>query len=67
MFQTLSYQLYSAAEQHPSDLRTGEAAAGLRDLRIRLGHAFGSGRRARSARAAAHTAARPVRVLTSGR
>jgi hypothetical protein len=45
MFQTLSYQLYTATEQHPSDLRaahlrTGEAAAGLRDLRFRLRRAF---------------------------
>jgi hypothetical protein len=43
MFHPLSYQLYryerglSAAEQRAADVRAGEAAAALRDLRFRLG------------------------------
>lgn len=41
MFHTLSYQLYSADEQRPSDLRTGQAAATLRDLRLRLRRSIG--------------------------
>jgi hypothetical protein len=46
MFHPVSYQLYryesglSAAEQRAADVRTGEAAAGLRDLRLRLTRAF---------------------------
>jgi len=43
MVYTLSYQMYkyehglSAAEQRAADVRAGEAAAALRDLRLRLG------------------------------
>jgi hypothetical protein len=59
MFQPLSYQLYryeqglSAAEQRAADVRAGEAAARLRDLRLRLGRAFGLRRRVRPVRGAA--------------
>jgi hypothetical protein len=65
MFQPLSYQLYrcehglSAAEQRAADVRAGEAAADRRDLRLRLGRAFGLRRRT-AARASA-------RVLSSVR
>jgi hypothetical protein len=47
MFPQLSAQLYryerglSTAEQRAADLSAGEAAAALRDLRLRLGRAFG--------------------------
>jgi hypothetical protein len=40
MFQSMSYQLYSAADQRVCDLRSGEIAAAVRDLRLRLGRAF---------------------------
>ena len=59
MFHPLSYQLYryehglSAAEQRVADVRAGEGAAGLRDLRLRLGRAFGLGHRVRPVRGAA--------------
>jgi hypothetical protein len=53
MLYTLSYQMYkyehglSAAEQRTADVRAGEAAAALRDLRFRLGRAFRPRHRAR--------------------
>jgi hypothetical protein len=59
MFHPLSDQLYryehglSAAEQRAADVRAGEAAAALRDLRLRLGRAFGLRHRVRPARGAA--------------
>jgi hypothetical protein len=59
MFQPPSYQLYryehglSAAEQRAADVRAGEAAAALRDLRVRLGRAFGLRHRVRPVRGAA--------------
>jgi len=43
MLYTLSYQMYkyehglTAAEQRATDVRTGEAAAALRDLRLHSG------------------------------
>ena len=46
MVYTLSYQMYkcehglSAAEQRAADVRAGEGAAALRELRLRLGRAF---------------------------
>ena len=58
MVYTLSYQIYkyehglSAAEQRAADVRSGEAAAALRDLRLRLGRACRPGRRVRPARGA---------------
>ena len=58
MVYTLSYQMYkyehglSAAEQRAADVRAGEVAAALRDLRPRLGRTFRHRRRARSARGA---------------
>lgn len=75
MFHPLSYQLYryeyglGAAGQRAADVRTGEAAAALRDLRLRLGRAFGLRRSARPVRGAAGTVtgsgAAPTRVLSS--
>jgi hypothetical protein len=59
MFHPLSDQIYryehglSAAEQRAADVRAGEAAAALRDLRLRLGRAFGLRHRVRPARGAA--------------
>jgi hypothetical protein len=59
MLYTLGYQMYkyehglSAAEQRAADVRVGEAAAAVRDLRLCLGRAFRLRRRARAARGAA--------------
>jgi hypothetical protein len=58
MVYTLSYQTYrserglSGAEQRAADVRAGEAAATLRDLRLCLGRAFRPRPRVRPARAA---------------
>jgi hypothetical protein len=52
MFYSLTYQVHgqerclSAAEQRAADARIGEAAAALRDLRLRLGRAVRPSRRA---------------------
>ena len=79
MLHPLSYQLYrsehqyryenriSAATQRPADVRMGEAAAGLRDLRLGLGRAFRLEHRLRSARRAANAMTASVRVLSSVR
>jgi hypothetical protein len=78
MLYTLQYQMYkyehglSAAEQRAADVRAGEAAAGVRDLRLRLGRAFRLRHRARPARGAADAAPRnraaaPMRVPSSVR
>jgi hypothetical protein len=78
MVYTLSYQMYkyehglSAAEQRAADVRVGEAAAALRDLRLRLGRAFRLRPRVRPARGAGDAvtgsgAAAPARVLSSVR
>jgi hypothetical protein len=59
MFHPPSDQLYryehglSAAEQRAADVRAGEAAVALRDLRLRLGRAFGLRHRVRPVRGAA--------------
>jgi hypothetical protein len=59
MVYTLSYQMYKyehgrgAAEQRAADVRAGEAAAALRDLRLRLGGAFRRWRHAQPAGGAA--------------
>jgi hypothetical protein len=73
MFHPMSYQLYrnehglSVAEQRAADVRAGEAAAALRDLRLCLGRAFRLGRRGRPARAAADAMTASVQVLSSVR
>jgi hypothetical protein len=73
MVYTLSNQMYkyehglSAAEQRAADVRAGEAAATLRDLRLRLGRAFRPRHRVRSARGAADAVTASVRVLPSVR
>jgi hypothetical protein len=79
MLHPLSYQLYgpeheyryehriSAATQRAADVRMGEAAAGLRDLRLCLGRAFRLEHRVRSARRAANAMTASVRVLSSVR
>ena len=56
MHYPLSYQMYkyehglTAAEQRAADLRAGEAAAALRDLRRHLGRVFRLRLRVRPAR-----------------
>ena len=73
MVYTLSYQIYkyehglSAAEQRAADVRSGEAAAALRDLRLRLGRAFRPRHRAWPARRAADAMTAPARVPSSVR
>jgi hypothetical protein len=68
MVYTLSYQMYkcehglSSAEQRAGDVRTGEAAAALRDLRLRLGRVFRPRHRVRSARRPADATTAPARV-----
>jgi hypothetical protein len=59
MVYSLSYQMYkyeqglTAAEQRAADVRAGEGAAALRDLRQRLGRTLRPRRRVRPARGAA--------------
>jgi hypothetical protein len=78
MLYTLGYPMYkyehglSAAEQRAEDVRAGEAAAALRDLRLCLGCALRLRHRARAACRAAGTvtgcgAAAPTRVTSSVR
>ena len=78
MFYPQSDQLYryehglSAAEQRVADVRAGEVAAGLRDLRLRLGRAVRLGRRVRPVREPADAipateAAAPARALAGYR
>jgi hypothetical protein len=73
MIYTLSYQTckyergLSAAEQRAADVCAGEAAAALRDLRLRLGRAFRPRHRVRSARGTADAVNPSVRVLPSVR
>ena len=72
---SLSYQLYryehglSAAGQRAADVRAGEAAAALRDLRLRLGRTFCPKHRVRPVREAADAVTgseppAPTRVLS---
>jgi hypothetical protein len=76
MVYTLSYQMYkyehglAAAEQRAADVRAGEAAAALRDLRLHLRRTFGLRHRVRPARGAAGAAtgsgaAAPTRILSA--
>lgn len=73
MVYTQSYQIYkyehglSAAEQRASDVRAGEAAAALRDLRLRLGRVFRPRHRVRPARRTAGAMTAPARVQSSVR
>ena len=75
MVYTLSNQIYryehglTAAEQRASDVRAGETAAALRDLRLGLWRAFRLRHRVRPAPGAAGAAtasgaAAPARVLS---
>jgi hypothetical protein len=70
MMNSLSYQMYkyehglTAAEQRAADVRAGEAAAALRGLGLRLGHAV---RRRHDARLAAGAAGGSVRYMSSVR
>jgi hypothetical protein len=73
MVSPLSYQLYryehglTAAGQRAADVRAGEAAAALRDLRLCLGRALRLGHRVRSARGAADAPTAPVWVMSGVR
>ena len=73
MVYPLSYQLYrqerglTVAEQRAADVRAGQTAAALRDLRACLGRSFRLRHRARPAHRAADTATAPVRFLSSAR
>jgi hypothetical protein len=73
MVYTLSYQRYkyehgrSVAEQRAADVRAGEAAAALRDLRRRRGRALRPRRRARPARGTADAMTASVPVSSSVR
>jgi hypothetical protein len=73
MVYTLSYQMYkyehglTAAEQRAADVSAGEAAAALRDLRLRLRRTFRPRHRMRSARRAAGAMTAPARVPSSVR
>jgi len=75
MFYTQSYQMYkyehglSAAEQRAADVRAGEVAAALRNLRLSLGRALRPRHRVLTARLTADAvpgsgAAAPARVLS---
>jgi hypothetical protein len=65
MLHTMTYQLYTAADQRPADLPSGEIAAGLRDLRLSLGRALRRRRHTRPVRTAGTITM--VRALPSGR
>jgi hypothetical protein len=73
MVYTLSYQMYkcdhgcSAAEQRAADVRAGEAAAALRDLRLRLGRGLRPRYRVRPARGTAAAVTASARVPSSAR
>ena len=70
MVYTLSYQTYkyehgfSVAEQRAADVRAGEAAAALADLRLRLGRTFRRRHRVRSASGTADVMTASVRGLS---
>jgi hypothetical protein len=73
MVYTLSYQMYkyehgvSGAEQRAADVRAGEAAAALRELRLRLGRTFRPGYRGRPARRTADAMIASARIPSSVR
>ena len=75
MMYTVSYQMYkhehglhvTAAERRAADVRAGEIAAALSDLRLRLGRAFRPVRRGRPARGMADAVTAPARFLSSVR
>ena len=66
MVYTLSYEMYkyehglTHAQQRAADVRAGEAAATVRDLRLRVGHTFRPRRRRRSAGGPVDAAARAL-------
>ena len=73
MMYTLSYQMYksehglTAAEQRAADVRAGEAAATLRDLRLHLGRTFRPRHRSWPARGPAAAVTAQARVPSSVR
>ena len=68
MVYTLSYQMYkyehglTAAERRAADVRAGEAAGAVRDLRLRLGRVFRPRLRVRPACKAADAVTALARV-----
>jgi hypothetical protein len=64
MLQTMTYQLYTAADQRPADLPSREIAVALRDMRVSLGRAFRPRPRTRPVRTAGTMTV--ARVLPSG-
>jgi hypothetical protein len=73
MVSTLSYQLYSSehglstAGQRAADIRAGEAAAALRDVRLHLWRTLRSRHRLRAGRRTTDEGTAPARVLSSAR
>lgn len=73
MVYPLSYEMYkyerglTAAELRSADVRAGETAAAVRNLRVRLGRSFPLRHRVRPARRAADTMTAQVRFLSSAR
>lgn len=73
MFYSMSSQMYkyehglSAIEQRAEMARASEIAAGVRDLRLRLGCAFRFGHRLQPVRRAAGTATAPAPCLPGTR
>ena len=71
MVYTLSNQMYKyehglrAPEQRAADVRAGEAAAALRNMRLRLGRTFRPRHRVRPARGAADAKTTSAPVLPS--
>ena len=73
MVYTLSNRMYkyehglSVTEQRAADVRAGEAAAALRDLRLGLGRTFRLRRRVRPARGTADAMTASARALSGVR
>jgi hypothetical protein len=73
MVYTLSYQMdkyehgLSAAEQRAADVRAGEAAAALRDLRLGLGRGFRLRHRGRTGRRTAGAMTATARIPSRAR
>jgi hypothetical protein len=72
MVYTLSYRMYkceaglSAAEQRAADVRAGEGAAAVRQVRVSLGRFFRPRRATRPGRPVTGRGAASMRLLSSG-
>jgi hypothetical protein len=73
MVYSLSYQAYkyergvTAAERRAADVRAGQAAAALRDLRLGLGRILRPGSRVRAARGSADAVTASAEALSGVR